>query len=362
MTFPSPPPSSFRFVRTALYFLWLLGGVHSQRNRTGFNIDTPDAIAECQATKLTWEGGQPPFTLNIHFYHNNSLFHGFSNLSGTALSWQATISAGNSLYLELFDSSNNTSLAFSGPFTIQSGNDACLQSLTASSGISTVATSSDYTSTGGYSSLSPSATSPTSSPSDAGLSGPSSKTSSHTLSTGAIVGVAVASLAAGILIALLLWLIWRRRKHPSRPLANQRQLDTYRYSGPPKSDDGWSVTTPRDPEDELHSQPGEAKTGLSWDPHLFAREGAPSPSPPAEHPVATRQVIHPGIARPLSSYPPLIPIPSPDPMSSRESGMWVDAGSGASLSRSSTNPFRARMLAAAASSGTVQTGVNGSNW
>ncbi|KAM5545343.1 hypothetical protein V8D89_000956 [Ganoderma adspersum] len=136
MTFLYKPPSSFQFVRTALYFLWLLGGVHSQRNRTSVNIDTPTAIAECQATKFTWEGGQSPFILNIHFFHNSSLFQGFSNLSGTALSWQATILVGNSLYLELLNSSNNTSPVFSGPFTIQSGNDACLQSSTASSGIS----------------------------------------------------------------------------------------------------------------------------------------------------------------------------------------------------------------------------------
>lgn len=61
------------------------------------------------------------------------------------------------------------------------------------------------------------------------------------------------------------------------------------HAGPPKSDDGWSVTTPRDPEDDLHSQPGEAKTGLSWDPRLFAHESTPSPSPPVENPVSTRQ-------------------------------------------------------------------------
>ena len=136
MTIPSLlPPSSF--LRTALLFLWLLGGVHSRGNGTRLNVDTPDAIAECQETKLTWEGGQSPFTLNIHFYPNNSLFHGFPNLHGTAFTWLANISARNTLYLELFDSSNNRSPVFSGSFVIQPGNDACLQSPTTSSGTGT---------------------------------------------------------------------------------------------------------------------------------------------------------------------------------------------------------------------------------
>ncbi|PIL28511.1 hypothetical protein GSI_08549 [Ganoderma sinense ZZ0214-1] len=353
MTPPSLPPSGFQFVRTALLCLWLLRGVHYG---TGLEIDTPQNLTECETTKLIWSGGHPPFTLQI-LYQNNSLVQEFNNINNNFLFWTANVTAGTGLSLELFDSSNSTGPAFSGTFSVQSGNDTtCLQSSSTTSPVYSTGTASS-------SSTSPSATSSIPSPTEAGVSGPPSRLSKNALSTGAIASIAVASLVAGLLIALGVWLIRRRRKSSSRPrIPNQQQLDTYRYSGPPKSDDGWSVTTPRDPEDDLRSQPDEAKAGLSWDPRLFAQETTPSPSPPMEHPVVTRQVVYPGIARPLSSYPPLIPTPSPIPMSARESGMWVDSGSGTTLSRSSTNPFRARLLAAAASSETTQAGVNGSIW
>ncbi|KAI1783341.1 hypothetical protein LXA43DRAFT_1102670 [Ganoderma leucocontextum] len=290
MTFPSLPPSGFQIISATL-LLSLLTGVRSQA--PGFdrlNVDTPNPVGECGTTKFQWQGGQPPFTLHITFQKNNSVFYEFANLTGTAQTWQAAIPAGNVLYLELFDSSDNGSSAFSHSFTIQPGNDACLPSATAtSSNTSTVATNSDYPSTGGFTPTS----SPVTLPSNPAVADPSGKVSTRALSTGAIAGIAVASLVAGLLIALGVWLIRKRKKPSSSPrIPTQRQLDTYHYPQPSRSDDGWSVTTPRDPEDELRSQPDEDKTGPSWDPSLFVREKTPSPSPPMDHPVVTRQGLY----------------------------------------------------------------------
>ncbi|KAM5546301.1 hypothetical protein V8D89_000427 [Ganoderma adspersum] len=92
MTFPSLPPSGLQVVWTAL-FLWLVHGVHSG---AGLNIDTPGPLRE------------------------------FNNLTRSPFLWQAKVLAGSQLYLGLFDSSDNETVAFSGAFDIQSGDGTCL--------------------------------------------------------------------------------------------------------------------------------------------------------------------------------------------------------------------------------------------
>ena len=133
MVFPSPPPSGLQFSWTALLFLWLLGGVH---HGTCLSIDTPTTLAECDITEFVWEGGQAPFTLNIHFHNNNSLLEEFTDVTDSPLFWQARAPAGSQLYLEILDSSGSAG-AFSGTFPVQPGNDTCIQYSTANYGTTT---------------------------------------------------------------------------------------------------------------------------------------------------------------------------------------------------------------------------------
>ena len=135
MKFPSLPPSSFQFVWTTLLFLWLPRGVYG----TGFEIDTPprDTLTQCETTKLTWKGGDPPFTLHIRYQKDNSLVQEFHNLTNNSLLWLVNVTAGSQLYLELLDSSDGGKPADSATFVIQPGNDSCLQSSAASSGTNT---------------------------------------------------------------------------------------------------------------------------------------------------------------------------------------------------------------------------------
>lgn len=134
MTFPSLPPSSFQFARTALLFFWLLCGVHHGHS---LEIDTPNNLTECETTELTWHGDHPPFILHILYQKDNTLVQEFNNLKNTSLWWQVNVTAGNQLYLELLDSGGNPK-ADSGIFTVRPGNNiACLQFSTTSSGTST---------------------------------------------------------------------------------------------------------------------------------------------------------------------------------------------------------------------------------
>ena len=131
MTFRSLPPSSIQIVSAGLVIFSLLSGAHP------LNVDTPNDVSECETTRLTWEGDHAPFILNIQFNQNGSLFKSFANLSGNAMNWRAAVPAGSTLHLELLDSSDKGPSAFSGPFTILSGSDSCLNSSATSSSAST---------------------------------------------------------------------------------------------------------------------------------------------------------------------------------------------------------------------------------
>ncbi|TBU26142.1 hypothetical protein BD311DRAFT_459488 [Dichomitus squalens] len=121
------------------------------------------------------------------------------------------------------------------------------------------------------------------------------------------------------------------------------------------ANDEWSEATAENLEHEPHALPGQIKRELSWDPSQFTREKTPSPVPVAHHSIRVTQDSYPGIATSLSSYPPLVP------MLAQDRGSWADANSRVGITRSSTNPFRNRLLASASWEST-HAGPNGGSW
>ena len=89
-------------------------------------MDTPDPPpTRCTTTKFIWEGGVPPYVLQIIFQGNNSVAQEFDGLTSGSLLWTANITSGTSLYLHLIDNSNYSAPNDSGPFTIHPGSDSC---------------------------------------------------------------------------------------------------------------------------------------------------------------------------------------------------------------------------------------------
>ena len=92
----------------------------------GFIVNTPDPPpTQCTTSKFTWEGGVPPYVLQIVFQGNNSMVQEFDGLTSESLLWIANITSGTSLHLHVIDNSNNSAPNDSGPFTIQPGSDSC---------------------------------------------------------------------------------------------------------------------------------------------------------------------------------------------------------------------------------------------
>ena len=90
------------------------------------HADTPPLPTQCTTTKFTWDGGVPPYVLQIIFQGNNSMAQEFDGITGGSLLWMANITAGTSLYLQVIDNSTYPALNDSDPFTIQPGLDSCL--------------------------------------------------------------------------------------------------------------------------------------------------------------------------------------------------------------------------------------------
>ena len=92
----------------------------------GFIVNTPDPPpTQCTTSKFTWEGGVPPYVLQIVFQENNSVAEEFDGLASEPLLWMADITSGTSLYLQVIDNSTSPASIASGPFTIQPGLDSC---------------------------------------------------------------------------------------------------------------------------------------------------------------------------------------------------------------------------------------------
>ncbi|KAI1783051.1 hypothetical protein LXA43DRAFT_367775 [Ganoderma leucocontextum] len=151
------PPSTTMFlsllssrILPGILLLSFLSRVHSQSDPgASFSVDTPSSVGQCDTAKFTWKGGQAPFTLDVVFQENSSVFQDFNRLSGSPLAWEATVPAGTVLVLSLYspDDIGGDYVRLSNPFTIQAGNDSCLGSTTPRSKTNIVATSSGHTTT-----------------------------------------------------------------------------------------------------------------------------------------------------------------------------------------------------------------------
>ncbi|TBU26143.1 hypothetical protein BD311DRAFT_459487 [Dichomitus squalens] len=91
-----------------------------------FEVDTPQPPpTQCRTTKLTWQGGVPPYVLQIVYEVNGTVAQEFDSLTNNTLFWTANITAGTRLHLVLSDTSS-LAPSDSGPFIIQPGVDSCL--------------------------------------------------------------------------------------------------------------------------------------------------------------------------------------------------------------------------------------------
>jgi hypothetical protein len=91
-------------------------------------LNTPsgaNSAIQCEIYKVTWSGGNGPFTLRLNDPSNNFVEEIGNNINDSPFTWTVNQSSGQEFAIAIIDSQGNTGL--SGQFIIQpSSNTACL--------------------------------------------------------------------------------------------------------------------------------------------------------------------------------------------------------------------------------------------
>jgi len=90
-------------------------------------VNTPNFVAQCKPVKLTWKGGEPPYSLYITAPGNvKDVKASLGNQKGTSMSWKVSIPEGEKFTINLCDKSGQCSpSAPVGP--VGSGDDSCMK-------------------------------------------------------------------------------------------------------------------------------------------------------------------------------------------------------------------------------------------
>ena len=209
---------------------------------TALELNRPQPPTQCGGVTITWNLGQPPYTLRITSPDFTETLETLGPVNGRSVDWAVNQPGGTQFGLILRDSTPIT--VQQGPIEILPGSDdSCLgttpdttTSSTSSSTPSSTSTTSPHTVTATVDSSVPHTETRTETPT--GTSGGSdsitggayiSVTESQTgsgaptaplslgstdssLSSGAIAGIAVGAAVGGIILAALAYMLWRRRR------------------------------------------------------------------------------------------------------------------------------------------------------
>ena len=90
-------------------------------------VNTPNFVAQCKPVKLTWKGGEPPYSLYITAPGNvKDVKADLGNQKGTSMSWKVSVPEGDKFTINLCDKSGQCSpSAPVGP--VGSGDDSCMK-------------------------------------------------------------------------------------------------------------------------------------------------------------------------------------------------------------------------------------------
>lgn len=90
-------------------------------------VNTPNFVAQCKPVKLTWKGGEPPYSLYITAPGNvKDVKASLGNQKGTSMSWKVSIPEGEKFTINLCDKSGQCSpSAPVGP--VGGGDDSCMK-------------------------------------------------------------------------------------------------------------------------------------------------------------------------------------------------------------------------------------------
>lgn len=90
-------------------------------------VNTPNFVAQCKPVKLTWKGGEPPYSLYITAPGNvKDVKADLGNQKGTSMSWKVSVPEGEKFTINLCDKSGQCSpSAPVGP--VGSGDDSCMK-------------------------------------------------------------------------------------------------------------------------------------------------------------------------------------------------------------------------------------------
>ncbi|RPD60512.1 hypothetical protein L227DRAFT_88806 [Lentinus tigrinus ALCF2SS1-6] len=219
---------------------------------TFLEIHSPQPPTQCIPTTFSWDGGIAPYTLKITAvtpdFQVGDVLQTFTGIGNQSLQWPVNLVGGTLFGIVLSDSTPIT-VQFE-PVTVQAGPDSsCLGgtstsrggSGTTSSAITTttaVSTSSSFdpnsvgtptavasgSSTDSVAAISSgSSTSSSAGPTD--LAGAVTTNTSKPLGAGVVAGIAICATLAGILIAVLVYWMWR--KYGRRRVGSPRTLGTF---------------------------------------------------------------------------------------------------------------------------------------
>lgn len=90
-------------------------------------VNTPNFVAQCKPVKLTWKGGEPPYSLYITAPGNvKDVKADLGNQKGNSMSWKVSVPEGDKFTINLCDKSGQCSpSAPVGP--VGSGDDSCMK-------------------------------------------------------------------------------------------------------------------------------------------------------------------------------------------------------------------------------------------